>query len=158
MRHKNYGVWQPYTWKDYYLQVKSLAFGLLSLGLKPGDKVVIVGNNAPQWYYAELAVQADHGISVGVCPDLPPQEIKTITENSEARFAIVEDQEQVDKFLQIKAELPLLKKIIYWNYKGLAHYDDPVLMGYKHLLEKGRQYEAEHPGLFEQPGGNRPSR
>ncbi len=149
MRHKNYGVWQPYTWKDYYLQVKSLAFGLLSLGLEPGDKVVIVGNNAPQWYYAELAVQADHGISVGVCPDLPPQEIKTITENSEASFAIVEDQEQVDKFLQIKAELPLLKKIIYWNYKGLAHYDDPVLMGYKHLLEKGRQYEAEHPGLFE---------
>ncbi|MCJ7833652.1 MAG: AMP-binding protein, partial [Deltaproteobacteria bacterium] len=114
-----------------------------------GDKVVIVGDNAPEWYYAELAAQAGHGVSVGVCPDLLPREIKTIAENSEARFAIVEDQEQVDKFLQIKAELPLLKKVIYWNYKGLAHYDDPVLMGYKQVLGKGDQYEAEHPGLFE---------
>ena len=149
MRHKHFGIWQVYSWKDYYLQVKSLALGLLSLGLESGDKVVIVGDNAPEWYYAELAAQAGHGVSVGVCPDLLPREIKTITENSEARFAIVEDQEQVDKFLQIKAELPLLKKVIYWNYKGLAHYDDPVLMGYKQVLGKGDQYEAEHPGLFE---------
>ena len=106
MRHKHFGIWQAYSWKDYYLQVKSLALGLLALGLEPGDKVVIVGDNAPEWYYAELAVQADHGIAVGVCPDLPPQEIKTIVKDSEARFAVVEDQEQVDKFLQIMPELP----------------------------------------------------
>jgi long-chain acyl-CoA synthetase len=149
MRHKHFGIWQVYSWENYYHQVKSLALGLLSLGLESGDKVVIVGDNAPEWYYAELAAQAAHGVSVGVCPDLLPREIKTIAENSEARFAIVEDQEQVDKFLQIKAELPLLKKVIYWNYKGLAHYDDPVLMGNKQVLRKGDQYEAEHPGLFE---------
>ncbi len=137
MRHKHYGIWQPYSWKDYYLKVKYLALGLLSLGFEPGDKVLIVGDNAPEWYYAELAAQASHGVSVGVCPDLLPREIKIIAENSEARFAIVEDQEQVDKFLQIKAELPLLKKVIYWSYKGLAHYDDPILMGYKQVLEKG---------------------
>ena len=82
--------------------------------------------------------------------DLTPSEIKYIVENSEARFAVVEDQEQVDKFLQIKHELPLLKKIIYWNYKGLAHYDDPILMGYREVLGQGRKYEEEHPGLFEQ--------
>jgi len=149
MRHKHFGIWQVYSWKDYYLQFKSLALGLLSLGFEPGDKVMIIGDNAPEWYYAELAAQAGHGVSVGVCPDLLPREIKIIAENSEARFAIVEGQEQVDKFLQIKDELPLLKKIIYWNYKGLAHYDDPVLMGYKQVLGKGGQYEAEHPGLFE---------
>ena len=149
MRHKHFGIWQVYSWQDYYLQVKSLALGLLSLGLESGDKVVIVGDNAPEWYYAELAAQASHGVSVGVCPDLLPREIKIIAENSEARFAIVEDQEQVDKFLQIKAELPWLKKVIYWSYKGLVHYDDPVLMSYKQVLEKGDQYEAEHLGLFE---------
>jgi long-chain acyl-CoA synthetase len=149
MRYKHYGIWQPFTWKDYYLSVKYLALGLLSLGFEPGDKMVIIGDNAPQWYDAELAAQANHGASVGLYSDLTPLEIKYIAENSEARFAVVEDQEQVDKFLQIKHELPLLRKIIYWNYKGLAHYDDPILMGYREVLGQGRKYEEEHPGLFE---------
>jgi len=149
MRYKHYGIWQPFTWKDYYLSVKYLALGLLSLGFEPGDKMVIIGDNAPQWYDAELAAQANHGASVGLYSDLTPLEIKYIVENSEARFAVVEDQEQVDKFLQIKHELPLLRKIIYWNYKGLAHYDDPILMGYREVLGQGRKYEEEHPGLFE---------
>jgi long-chain acyl-CoA synthetase len=149
MRYKHYGIWQPFTWKDYYLSVKYLALGLLSLGFEPGDKMVIIGDNAPQWYDAELAAQANHGASVGLYSDLTPLEIKYIVENSEARFAVVEDQEQVDKFLQIKHELPLLRKIIYWNYKGLAHYDDPVLMGYGQVLQRGEKYEEEHPGLFE---------
>ena len=150
MRYKHYGIWQPYTWKDYYLNVKYLALGLLSLGFEPGDKLLIIGDNAPQWYNAELAAQANHGASVGVYSDLIPPEIKYIAENSEARFAIVEDQEQVDKFLEIKDELPLLKKVIYWSYKGLAHYDDPILMGYRQVLQLGEKYEEEHPGLFEQ--------
>ncbi|MGD0918337.1 MAG: AMP-binding protein [Thermodesulfobacteriota bacterium] len=150
MRYKHYGIWQPYTWKDYYLNVKYLALGLLSLGFEPGDKVLIIGDNAPQWYYAELAAQANHGVSVGLYSDLTPLEIKYIAENSEARFAIVESQEQVDKFLQIKDEVPLLKNVIYWSYKGLSHYDDHILMGYRQVLQLGEKYEEEHPGLFEQ--------
>jgi long-chain acyl-CoA synthetase len=150
IRYKNRGIWQPYTWKDYYINVKQLALGLLSLGLEPGDKVVVIGDNAPQWYYAELAVQSDHGVAVGVYSDLVPSEIKYIAQNSEAKFAVVEDQEQVDKLIQIKDELPNLKKVIFWDYKGLAHYSDPILMGYKQVLELSREYEAEHPGLFEQ--------
>jgi long-chain acyl-CoA synthetase len=149
MRYKHYGIWQPYTWKDYYLNVKYLALGLLSLGFEPGDNLLIIGDNAPPWYYAELAAQANHGASVGLYSDLITREIKYIAENSEARFALVENQEQVDKFLQIKDELPLLKKVIYWNYKGLAHYDDPILMGYRQVLQIGEKYEEEHPGLFE---------
>jgi long-chain acyl-CoA synthetase len=150
MRHKHYGIWQPYTWKEYYLNVKYLALGLLSLGFEPGDKVLIIGDNAPQWYYAELAAQANHGASVGVYSGLLPPEIKYLAENSEARFAVVEDQEQVDKLLQIKDDLPQLKKVIYWNHKGLAHYDAPILMGYDQVLQLGRKYEEEHPELFEQ--------
>lgn len=150
MRYKHYGIWQPSTWKDYYLNVKYLSLGLLSLGFAPGDKLLIIGDNAPQWYYAELAAQANRGVSVGVYADLVPLEIKYLAENCEASFAIVEDQEQIDKLLNIKNELPLLKKIIYWNYKGLAHYDDPLLMGYRQLQQRGKQYAEEHPGLFEQ--------
>jgi len=150
MRHKYYGIWQVYTWKDYYLNVKYLALGLLSLGFEPGDKLLIVGDNAPQWYYAELATQVNHGASVGVYSELIPPEVKYIAENAEARFAVVENQEQVDKFLQIKADLPLLKKVIYWNYKGLSHYDDPMLAGYREVVHLGEEYEVKHPGLFEQ--------
>jgi long-chain acyl-CoA synthetase len=150
IRHKNHGIWQRYSWKDYYFNVRYLALGLISIGFKAGDKVLIIGDNAPQWYYAELAAQANHGASVGVYPELLPSEIKYIAENSEARFAVVQDQEQIDKILQIKDELPRLKKVIYWNYKGLAHYDDPILMGYEQVLELGGKYEAEHSGLFEQ--------
>jgi long-chain acyl-CoA synthetase len=150
MRHKHRGIWQPYTWKDYYLNVKKLALGLLSLGFEPGDKLIIIGNNAPQWYYAELAAQANHGASVGMYSELLPLEIEYIAGNSEASFAVVEDQEQVDKLLLIKDQLPRLKKIIYWNYKGLTSYNDPVLMGYREVLELGEGYEKEHPHLFEE--------
>ena len=149
MRHKHYGIWYPYSWKDYYLNVKYLALGLLSLGFEPGDKVLIIGDNSPQWYYAELAAQASHGASVGMYSDLTPPEIRYIANHSEARFAIVEDQEQVDKFLQIKEELPFLRKIIFWRYKGLAHYDHPMLVGYQEVLASGKKYEEGHPGVFE---------
>lgn len=150
MRYKRFGIWQCYTWKDYYLNVKRLALGLLSLGFEPGDKVLIIGDNAPEWYFAELAAQANHGISVGVCSDSTPLEIKFFAEDSESRFAVVQDQEQVDKLLEIIQELPLLEKIIFWNYKGLAHYDHPVLMGYQQVLEAGGKFEEGHPDLFEQ--------
>lgn len=150
MRHKHHGIWQPHTWKDYYLGAKYLALGLLSLGFERGDKVLIIGDNAPQWYHAELATQANRGASVGLYSELSPAEIRYIAQDSEARFAVVEDQEQVDKFLQIKDELPLLEKVIYWSYKGLAHYDDPILMGYREILERGEKHEEEHPELFEQ--------
>ena len=150
MRHKHYGIWQPYTWKDYYLSVKQLALGLLALEFKPGDRLLIIGDNAPQWYYAELACQALHGISVGLYSDLSPAEIRYIGENAEARFAMVEDQEQVDKFLYIRDELPLLEKVIYWNYKGLAHYENDFLIGYRQVDQLGKRHEEENPGIFEQ--------
>lgn len=149
MRYKHHGIWQTYSWQDYYLNVKYLALGLLSLGFKPGDKLLIIGDNAPRWYDAELAAQANHGASVGLYSDLTPQEVKYIAENSEARFAMVEDQEQVDKFLQIKEGLPILEKIIYWRYKGLSGYSDAMLLGYRQVLQLGQKYDAEHPAVFE---------
>jgi long-chain acyl-CoA synthetase len=149
LRQKHYGIWQPYTWKEYYLKVKALALGLVSLGLKAGDKVLIVGDNAPQWFYADLATQADHGVAVGAYSDLTPKEIQYLAGNSEASLAIVQDQEQVDKLLLVKDSLPLLKKVLFWSYKGLAHYKDPSLIGFREVLELGEAYEKEYPGLFE---------
>ncbi|MBI4786562.1 MAG: AMP-binding protein [Chloroflexi bacterium] len=149
MRHKHHGIWQPFTWQEYYENVKYLALGLTCLGFADGSKLLIVGSNAPQWYFGELAAQANHGIAVGAHPDLTAAEIKFIAENCAAQFALVQDQEQVDKLAEIKAELPLLKKLIYWNYKGLARYDDPLLMGYRDIVRLGEQYEKQCPELFE---------
>jgi long-chain acyl-CoA synthetase len=154
MRHKHFGIWQPFTWEDYYLSVKKLSLGLLALGMRPGDKVLIMGDNAPQWYYAELAVQANHGAAVGMFSDLAPAEIKAIAGNTVARFAVIEGQEQADKFLQIAAGIPQLEKIVYWNSKGLVHYDSPLLVGWQQVIERGEAFEAGHPGCFEQNVGS----
>ena len=149
MRYKHYGIWRGYTWEEYYLGVKHLACGLSSLGFNPGDRLLVMGDNAPQWCFAELAAQANRGISVGAYSELSVPEVRYAAESSGARFAVVEDQEQVDKLLELKEDLPLLEKIIYWNYKGLSHYKDSLIAGYREVLRAGRAYDEQHPGLFE---------
>ena len=147
---KRFGIWQRYSWKDYYEKVKHLSLGLISLGLEPGDVVAIIGDNEPEWFWGEFAAQAAGGIVTGVFVDSIPSEVKFIANHSDARFAIVNDQEQADKFLEIKDELPSLKKVIYWDPKGLRNYDDPILISFYEVIELGKEYEKAHPGLFEQ--------
>ena len=150
MCRKNFGVWQRYSWVDYYEKVKYLSLGLISLGLEPGDVVCIIGDNEPEWFWGEFATQAAGGIVTGIFVDSIPSEVKYIAEHSDAKFAIVNDQEQTDKFLEIKDELPLLKKVIYWDPKGLRNYDDPILISFSEVIALGKEYERTHPGLFEQ--------
>lgn len=150
MRVKEMGYWQPYTWHDYYENVKWLSLGLISLGLKKGDKICIIGESKPQWIWAEVSAQAAGCTPVGVFTDCMPDEVKYFVNHSDANFVIAEDQEQVDKILQIKADLPQLKKVIFWDEKGLWGYDDPILMSFDKLIEAGKKYESENAGLFEQ--------
>lgn len=134
---KDRGIWQSFTWKDCYEKVKFLSMGLLSLGLEKEDKVSILGGNKPEWYWAELATQAVGGAAVGIFVDCIPTEIKFYLEHSESKFVFAHDQEQVDKILKIKDQLPLLKKAIYWESKGLWNYRDSILMSFDELLESG---------------------
>jgi len=150
MSMKNFGIWQSYNWRDCYENVKHFSLGLISLGLKPRDVVCIIGDNEPEWFWGEFAIQAAGGISTGIFVDSIPSEVKYIAEHSDSKFAIVNDQEQTDKFLEIKNELPLLKKVIYWDHKGLRNYDDPILISFTEVITLGKDYEAAHPGLFEQ--------
>jgi long-chain acyl-CoA synthetase len=150
MSMKNLGIWQRYSWAEYYQKVKYFSLGLISLGLKPGDVVCIIGDNEPEWFWGEFATQAAGGIVTGIFVDSIPSEVKYIAEHSGAKFAIVNDQEQTDKFLEIKNELPLLKKVIYWDPKGLRNYTDPILTSFAEVIKLGREYEREHPGLFEE--------
>ncbi|MFC1965605.1 AMP-binding protein [Chloroflexota bacterium] len=147
---KKFGVWQKYSWKDYYENVKYFSLGLISLGLERGDVVCIIGDNEPEWFWGEYATQAAGGIVTGIFVDSVPSEVKYIAENSGSKFAIVNDQEQADKFLEIKDELPLLRKVIYWDPKGLKNYDDHVLISFTEVIKLGREHEKTHPDLFEQ--------
>jgi long-chain acyl-CoA synthetase len=147
---KKRGIWHRYTWSDYYDNVKYFSLGLLKLGLQPGDVACIIGDNEPEWFWGEFAVQAAGGIVTGAFVDSIPSELKYIVAHSSAKFAIVNDQEQTDKFLEICGGLPLLQKIIYWDPKGLNNYDDPILMSFNSVTGLGREYEEANPGAFEQ--------
>ena len=147
---KDRGIWQRYSWKDYYEKVKYFSLGLISLGFKQGDVVCIIGDNEPEWFWGEFAAQAAGGVATGIFVDSIPSEVKYVAANSGASFAVVNDQEQTDKFLEIKDELPSLKKVIYWDPKGLKDYDDPILISFADVVELGRGYEEAHPNLFEQ--------
>ena len=149
MRYKQFGIWKTYTYDDYYKKAKLFGLGIKSLGLEKGDKVCLIGDNAPEAFIAELGVQALSGVILGLYTDAVPSELKYLLEHSDTVFAVVDNQEQVDKLLEIKEELPRLKKIIYWDSKGLVHYDDPILVNIRKVYELGRQYEQEHQGIFE---------
>jgi long-chain acyl-CoA synthetase len=149
MTMKRFGVWERFNWQQYYDTVKYFSLGLVSLGLKPGDVAGIIGDNEPEWFWGEFAVQAAGGIPTGIFVDSIPSEVKYIATHADVKFAIVNDQEQTDKFLEIKNELPLLKKIIYWDPKGLRNYDDPFLINFNQTVELGREYEKTHPREFE---------
>jgi long-chain acyl-CoA synthetase len=150
MRVKDRGIWQEYTWEDYYLKVKYFCLGLLSLGLEQGDKVSILGENKPEWYWAELAVQSARCSAVGIFTDCLPEEVKYYAEHSDSTFAVCHDQEQVDKFLEIKHEVPKLKKVIYWDPKGLWTYDDSILLSFDEVIELGKEHEKKSPELFDE--------
>ena len=149
MREKDRGIWLRYTWEDYYTKVRYFSLGLIQLGLKRGDKVSILGENKPQWFWAELAAQAAGAQVVGIFTDCIPSEVKYYIEHSDSTFVVAQDQEQIDKILQIKNELPLLSKAIYWDPKGLWSYKDPTLISYEEVLELGKEYDQKYPDQFD---------
>jgi long-chain acyl-CoA synthetase len=149
MRKKRMGIWQEYTWADSYTQVKGLALGLMSLGLQRGDKVAIIGENDPEFYWAEIAVWSAGGTTIAIFTDANAQELGYVIDNSDAVVLFAHDQEQCDKALALREKMPNVKQVIYWNDRGLWNYTDPWLMSFTALQEKGRAYEAAHPGAFE---------
>jgi long-chain acyl-CoA synthetase len=150
IREKDFGIWQSYTWRDYFEQSRLVALGLASLGFARGDKTAIVGDNRPQLYWAMLATQALGGVPVPLYQDSIEKEMQYIVDHAEARFAVVEDQEQVDKLLHIREQCPGLQYIVYDDPRGLRHYNDPCLLSLEALQDLGRKFDGEHPGFYEQ--------
>jgi long-chain acyl-CoA synthetase len=149
IREKDLGIWQAYTWRDYFEQSRLIASGLGSLGFARGDKLAIIGDNRPQLYWATMACQALGGIPVPIYQDSIEKEMQYIVDHAEVRFAVVEDQEQVDKLLQVKARGSGLAYLVYDDPRGMRGYSEPFLLSLDELQARGRAFEADHPGYFE---------
>jgi len=150
LRKKDLGIWDKITWLQYGDMVRRVGMGLVALGLKPKDRVAIMGESRPEWLYADLGNLSVNGISVGVYTTCSAEEVKYHLSHSEARFFFVEDEEQLDKALEIREQLPKLEKIIVMDMKGLRHFNDPMVISFDELLEKGRELDEKDPALFEQ--------
>jgi long-chain acyl-CoA synthetase len=149
MRKKRFGIWQEYTWKQVYQHVHDFSLGMVSLGLKHGETVAIIGENDPEFYWAEVAIWSAGGVTTAIFTDANMLELGYIVDNSDAVFLMAHDQEQVDKALQLRETIPTLRKVIYWDDKGMWGYDDSWLISFEQVEELGRQYAAQHPGAYE---------
>ncbi|MCV2217431.1 AMP-dependent synthetase/ligase [Thauera sp. Sel9] len=149
MREKEYGIWQTYDWGQVADNVRAIACGLAKLGFKRGDRLAIVGDNRPRLYGSVMACQCLGGIPVMMYQDAVAQEMVYVLQDAEVKFAIVEDQEQVDKMLEIAGEAPLLQHVIYDDARGLRKYDQPLLMALDALQEAGRAWAQERPDFLD---------
>ena len=159
LREKEHGIWKRYSWRHYYETARLVALGLMSLGIKPGDRVAIAGEDTPEWFYADLGIQMIGAVAVGIYPTNPWVELQYIVRHSGARVVVTGDQEQTDKVLDAMADdgLPSLEAIVCIDMKGLRHYRQKPLMSFDALCELGKNHALTHPdadaaldGLIEQ--------
>ncbi|HVS62159.1 MAG TPA: AMP-binding protein [Thermoanaerobaculia bacterium] len=142
-REKEYGIWQTQTWRRLLRRVAAFSRGLERLGLARGDRVAILGDNRPEWIVAELAAQSAGAISMGMYQDSAAEEVRFLLDFAGARFVVAEDQEQVDKLLEVSDRLPQLERIVYDDPRGLRGYPHQKLIHFAELEAIGEGEDAE---------------
>jgi long-chain acyl-CoA synthetase len=147
-REKDLGIWQTSSWAQVGNEVRALACGLAALGFKRGMNLAIIGDNRPRLYWAMAAAQCLGGIAVPLYQDSPAADMAYVLEDAEIEFAIVEDQEQVDKLLEIRQTLPRIGHIVYDDARGMRHYRQPELASYEQVQQLGRDFERDNPYYF----------
>ena len=149
MRKKEYGLWHDISWNEYYRLAQHVGSALISIGLEKGDRVSIIGDNCPEWVIIDLGIQCTGGVSVGIYATNAWPQVEYVIENSESKFFFVENEEQLDKWLNFREKVPFLKKVIVWDLEGLRHFKDPMVMTYAELLKIGGQIVQKDPDMFE---------
>jgi long-chain acyl-CoA synthetase len=151
LQEKRYGIWQPTTWAELYRRVGAFAGGLTALGLRRGEVVAILGDNRPEWLIAELSAQSVGALSLGLYPDSVADEIGSLIEHAGARFVVAEDQEQVDKLVELRraGRIPTVERIVYYDPRGLEGYDHTTLVEFTEVERTGEASEATGPEWFE---------
>ena len=149
LREKEFGIWQEITWADYLARVRRFSLGLTELGVEKGDRVAIIGDNRPEWVIAELASQTAGILPLGLYQDAIADELAGILKAAEARVIVAEDQEQVDKVLEVRDRLPGLEYIVYYDRRGMYGYEAPGLMSFEEVETLGDGLHARSPGEFD---------
>jgi long-chain acyl-CoA synthetase len=149
MREKDRGIWQTWNWREYHDQVRDLALGLAALGFRRGDRLSVIGDNRPRLYWAQVAAQSLGGVSVPVYQDSIAKELAYVWNHAEVSVIVAEDQEQVDKVLTLRDELPALRLVVYDDPRGMTGYQHDWLKSFETVQEAGRKFGVEHPGSFE---------
>jgi long-chain acyl-CoA synthetase len=149
IREKDLGIWQSWSWLQALAEVRQVAAGLHQAGFRRGEHLAIIGENRPRLYFTMIAVQCLGGIPVPMYQDAVAAEMAFVFDNAEIRFAVVEDQEQVDKLLEVRETVPHLKRIIYEDPRGLRNYEQPGLASYEQIRALGEQFLKENPALVD---------
>jgi long-chain acyl-CoA synthetase len=149
MREKDRGIWQSFTWQQSHDQVRDLALGLAALGFRRGDKLSVIGDNRARLYWAQIAAMCLGGASVPVYQDVIARELVFVLDHAETAVVVAEDQEQVDKILSLKDQLPALRLVVYDDPRGISRYRFDWLKSYEEVARLGRDFGREHPGYFE---------
>ena len=150
MRQKHLGLWRSWTWDQTATAVREIAGGLMSLGFAPGECASILANTVVEWVWADLAVLSAGGVSNGIYPTDAASQVHYLCDDSRTSVLFVEDDEQLDKALEVRAQLPGLRKIVVFNMEGLRGLDDAGVIGLDDLRALGRTYLAQHPGELQQ--------
>ncbi|MCB2189170.1 MAG: AMP-binding protein [Deltaproteobacteria bacterium] len=150
MRYKEFGLWHDISWREYGEKVRHTALGFAALGFEPGDTVAVIGDNCPEWLFTDLGAMAAGGVSVGIYTTNSAEECAYILEHSGARIYVVENEEQLDKALEVRDDCPNLAKIVVIDLEGLRNFTDPMVLSFAELLELGEKHDRENPGLFEE--------
>ncbi|MEM7368634.1 MAG: AMP-binding protein [Bacteroidota bacterium] len=145
LRQKKFGLWEAISWTDYYQQARYAAQAFIELGLKAGEFVAILGDNAAEWVILDMGIQMAGGVSVGIYSTSSWKQVQYILNHADCKYLIAENEEQVDKWLQLRDQCPQLEKVIYWEKKGLQSLNEPQLMDFESFMEQGKQKEAADP-------------
>lgn len=149
LREKNLGVWRGITWARYHEHVQLVAHGLADLGITVGERVGILSENRPEWLFCDLGTLSLRAITVGFYSTNPPAEVEYQLNDAGIRILIAEDQEQVDKVLEVWERCPALEHVVYLEPRGVANYAEPRLMSFTELLDRGAEHQRAHPALLD---------
>jgi long-chain acyl-CoA synthetase len=149
LREKDLGIWRAWSWRDYCTRVADFALGLKALGVGEGEVVALIGDNRPDWVCGEIAAHAVKAMSLGIYRDALEEEVAYLVNYGEAKAVFAEDEEQVDKLLNLEDRIPALRHIVYSDPRGMRKYDDPRLISAEELTAKGRELAAADPDLFD---------
>ena len=148
-REKDFGIWNEYTWGDWGEQARLVAGGLKALGLERGDVCSVAAEVVKEWLFADLGIICAGGVTNGVYPTDSPTQVEYLINDSGTRFYFAEDEEQLDKVLEVRERTPTLEKVIIFDMEGLRNLDDPMCLSFDAFLDMGRDYGAEHPEVWD---------